>query len=554
MVNTLQRQRMDTNFYLLLCLNVLCLILLTSSLFVIAFSPPGRRNSKRTTRNFNIEKNLSPFRTARFSSSVEDNKQQEESTDVKEEDEEEDPDSPAGIGGAEFFGGSQKEEFYDPVAEREAGIEIEVKAASYDRFSDVMAFDTNEVASVARSLQRKINILLYGDDKKLKWVIQRNENNNTTTQSLPEIIFDPSLVWETPMTSNLDSLNNDGSKRSLIDELVSAKQFYEKIDLAIVSGKNISDNVLELSWELSVAWPTFWAPRVFLCGTSTCTLEKSSLLRLSNNEKDANTKTVISVIKQVDDVFGTTAGNNLSFVSMLGNQIMPRFWDWYHIGMTPSAEILPRRTISKKGGIAVYQLPPRLVTTPTIIETGTRENRHAEMIPHHAFTCALKTMGPNKQNYVPTTPVEVQIGKNINENDDLLRIKWSIPLSAQFQALNNNLPLPGDNPEDNEESYPTCDYVRQPVRQVATIKYGGNVQDTEIPNVRQRLYEKVLKNGWKPKLDQEGKPQFFFWQNDVKTCYVDEGFGMSVYDWRPKFVESNEIGIELVVDAVLNTI
>ena len=92
------------------------------------------------------------------------------------------------------------------------------------------------------------------------------------------------------------------------------------------------------------------------------------------------------------------------------------------------------------------------------------------------------------------------------------------------------------------------------MRQVATIKYGGNVQDTEIPNVRQRLYEKVLKDGWKPKLDQKGKPQFFFWQNDVKACYVDEGFGMSVYDWRPKFVESNEIGIELVVDAVLNTI
>jgi len=547
MLTTYQRrQKYQTSIFL--C--VLCLIISLSFLSVRGFYLSGR-NSQRITSNTCIGKNF-PLSTAQFSS-VKDNEQRE-STYLQEveEEEEEDPDAPAGIGGAEFFGGSQdKDVFYDPVAEREAGNDIEVKATSYNRFSDVTAFDTVEVASLARSLQSQINQILYSEDKKLKWVIKRNENDDTI-QPLLDLTFGSSFAWETPMTLSKSPTDN-GSTTNLIDELTEGIKFYEEIDLAIVSGKKISDDVFEFSWELSLVWPTFWAPRVFLAGTSTCTLADSFALQPSNDE-DTTTNKNVSIIKQVDNIFGTDAGNSLSFVSILGSQIIPRFWDWYHIGMTPSAEQLPRRTIAKKGRIAVYQLPPQLVTAPTIIETGTRENRHAEMIPNHAFTCIIRTMGPKKKNnYVPTTPVEVQIGKNNNDDDDddddRLRIKWSIPLSTQFQALNNNLPLPGDNPEDDKDSFPTCDYEWQPLRQVATTKFGGNVQDLEISDIRKRLYAQVLKDGWKPKLDQNGKPRFFFWQN-IKACYIEDGFGMSVYDWRPKFAGSNEVGIELVVDTV----
>ncbi|MGK3734625.1 MAG: hypothetical protein ACI90V_001462, partial [Bacillariaceae sp.] len=540
MLTTNQRRRTNPTFSLLLC--VLCLIVSILSLFVSSFYLPGT-NFQRIKSNAYIGKNF-PSSTAQFSS-VEDNKQKE-STSLLEEDEEVDPDAPAGIGGAEFFGGSQeKDVFYDPVAEREAGNDIEVKSTSYNRFLDATVFDTIEVATLARSLQMQINQVLYSDDEALKLVVQKNENDEAT-QSLLDVTFGASFNWETPITLSKSSTDTN-SKMNPMDELKVAKNFYEEVDLAIVSGKKISDDVFELSWELSLIWPTFWAPRVFLAGTSTCKLADSSALR-SANEEDTTTNKAVSVIKQVDNVFGIDTGNSLSFVSMLGSQIIPRFWDWYHIGMTPTAELLPRRTLAKKGGISVYQIPPHMVTAPTIIETGTRENRHAEMIPNHAFTCVIKTMGPNKKPYVPTTPVEVHIGRKNDAEDDRLLIKWAIPLATQFQALNNNLPLPGDNPEDDEKSFPTCDYEWQSLRQVATIKYGGYAQDPEISDIRKRLYEQVLKDGWKPKLDQNGKPRFFFWQNNVKACYIDDGFGMSVSDWRPKFAESNEVGIELVVD------
>jgi len=359
--------------------------------------------------------------------------------------------------------------------------------------------------------------------KKLSRIVEATQKE-AQKDDLDDVTFGRSLSWETPMTVK---------SQDPMEELKAAKQFYQEIDLAIIGGKKISEGVVELSWELSLVWPTFWSPRVVLAGASTCTFATDTM----------------TITKQVDRVFG--ADNNVSLLSLLGDQIKPRFWDWYHIGMTPSAEQVPRQVVAKKGGVTVYKLPSQLVAAPTIVETGTRDDRHAQMVPNHAFSCIIRTMGPKRNNYVPTTPVEVQIGRNnkADNADDRLLLSWSIPLSTQFQAVNENLKLPvEENPEDEEGSFPTCDYEWIPPRQVATTKYGGNVQDPEISDIRKKLYEQVIKEGLKPKVDQNGKPKFFFWQNDVKACYIEDGLGMCVYEWRPKFAESNEVGIELMVE------
>jgi hypothetical protein len=457
-------------------------------------------------------------------SQVEDTEQQ--MTELLGDEDDDLDDTPAGVGGAEFFGGSkQKEEFYDPVAELEAGKDIKLQATTYNRFSVSTdgAFDSVEAVSMAQSLQRKINGVLYMDDKKLRRIVEATREE-AQKDDLDDVTFGRSLSWETPMTVK---------SQDPMEELKAAKQFYQEIDLAIIGGKTISEDVVELSWELSLVWPTFWSPRVVLAGASTCTFATDTM----------------TITKQVDRVFG--ADNNVSLLSLLGDQIKPRFWDWYHIGMTPSAEQVPRQVVSKKGGVTVYKLPSQLVAAPTIVETGTRDDRHAQMVPNHAFSCIIRTMGPKRNNYVPTTPVEVQIGRNnkADNADNRLLLSWSIPLSTQFQAVNQNLKLPvEENPEDEEGSFPTCDYDWMPPRQVATTKYGGNAQDPEISDIRKKLYEQVIKEGLKPKVDQNGKPKFFFWQNDVKACYIEDGLGMCVYDWRPKFVESNEVGIELMVE------
>jgi hypothetical protein len=453
--------------------------------------------------------------------------EQDQTSKTNNEEEWQDPDAPAGIEGAEFFGGNkQKEEFYDPVAERQAAEEVQAQqVTTYGRFFSAPnvpsdAFDKASTARLGQALQQRINSILYSSSSQTK----------AATFAL-KVDWASQATWDTPFSITKDN----GS--SPITELQVAKDFYKQLDVAIVSGKATSETTVEISWEVAVVWPTFWAPRVRLSGTSTLSLKEA----LSDKVE------TVTITKQVDRVF-SCSNNNL--LPMLSSQIKPRFWDWYHIGMSPTTELMPREIVQKRS-YSVYNLPSRLVLAPTIIETGTRKTRNAQVIPNHAFTCIIKTMGPQKQDYTPTSPVQVQIGRRNadadDDNDSRLELSWSVPLSVQFQAMNDGLPLPGENPEDSADTLPTCTYELQPRRQVATMACGGNVQDDEITDVRKRLYEQVLKDGWKPKLDENGRPIFFFWQNDVKACFTEEGLGMSIYEWRPALAKSNEVGIELQI-------
>ena len=224
-------------------------------------------------------------------------------------------------------------------------------------------------------------------------------------------------------------------------------------------------------------------------------------------------------------------------------QLLPRFWDLFHIGMTPSAELCPlldQTPLFKS--YKIYQIPPRLVYQPSILDDGDREDANAATLPNHCFCEVIKTMGPSRQRYIPTSPIEVQLLRS-----PLLqttRIVWTIPLSIELQT-NPILPLPGVDEETLPEVMPETKYIYQERRKVATVPYGGYPQDLEVTALRKKLYDQVIKDGLTPKLDENARPQFFFRQHNVKACYTEGGLGMSVYEWRPKFIETNEVGMEL---------
>merc|ERR1712071_681149 len=183
-------------------------------------------------------------------------------------------------------------------------------------------------------------------------------------------------------------------------------------------------------------------------------------------------------------------------------------------------------------------------------------DRLAEGIPNHAFTTAIRTTGPKTQRYVPTSPVQVNINrkKKNDETDSYQEIEWTIYLPPEFLSTCSESGLPmvdqendADDEDENHDEVITSKYAWEPRRLVATLPFGGSPQDLEVTKIRQQLYEKVVvKDGYKPKLDENGRPIFFFWQNDCKACFTsDGGLGMAVYDWRPKSAKGNEVGIEL---------
>ena len=506
-----------------------------------------------------------------------------------------DDETPAGIVGAQFFGGNkEKEEFYDEDEERNvlsamattiptptsgmvtssdatttSATTTTAPAVSFCRFDNRQAFSSDQVAHVASSLQSQINSILYGDAD------DSNFNRRTSTKMAVEYTKKASqLDWVTSLSSKATA----GTTTTPLEELRSAKSFYKHVDLAIVSGREVQSQpqpsstttttLMELHWELSVTWPTFWEPRVLLLGSSVLTLADISS---SSSSGASSPTTTLAIVRQVDTINGGPNGAGTGVLSSLIQQLTPRFWDLYHIGMTPSAELSPCLILGTSGGNGVnsYQvssIPARWMVQPTMVETGTRLDGNAQIIPNHVFSSFISTMGPTRQRYVPTVGTTVQIRSNVNNSnlnnsnnkDDAAisrpssstgsntLLQWQIPMSVEFQT-NPTWLLAPPNEEATPDSDPHCDYVFQSQKLVATVAYGGEAQDAEIGQIRKQLYERVLKDGiHTPKLDDNGRPLFFFSYGTTKACYTRQGgLGMCVYEWQPSWAKANKIGLEL---------
>lgn len=420
----------------------------------------------------------------------------------------EDEDAPAGIVGAEFFGGNkQKQEFYDPEAEMRATDNFREPEATFDRFNSD-AFPTDASRRIGLEVTAHIQSILYNSQPPFSSVYASN------------------LQWTTPL-----QFESKAAAKSPLEALRTATQFYRKVDVAITACRPTSSEQFEMHWEIGLTWPIFWAPRVLLCMKSSVTL----------NDQE-------QIVSQVDELMG---GKDL--LSLVTSQVLPRFWDVYHIGMTPSAEVSPLFPVGSKGilpsSYQVHDLPPRWYWQPSLYDVGSREDSNAAVLPNHGFVTAIRTMGPQKDEYVPTSPVEVQLLPV--SSSTRLRLRWSIPVAVSTLASNARLTIPSASDADGdqrnvEEEQPACEYVWQGRRRVATVPFRGRPQDSSVSAVRKALYEQVVKDGWKPKLDRETKrPVFFFWQNTVKACYAQQGLGMAVYESRPSFTKPNRVGVEL---------
>jgi len=417
-----------------------------------------------------------------------------------------DEDAPADVGGAKFFGGNaEKEELYDPVVEEKADDRFEESSSTYayDRFhADNALFENNIISSIAKKLQLSFNAICHDD-------------NNEEMQG-EDLYSAANFEWNSPLKSK--------SNKTPLDEIKNAKDFYKRIHVSILSGKEISssdnnDMDIELRWEVCIIWPAAYEPCVVLTGASKLHLINAN--QSNNNEYAIKSQTDIPDSKE--------------YLTTIASQLTPRFWDLYHIGMTPSAQLLPRTILSKSSIVqphTIYEIQPTFVLSPTLKDTNNRDDRLGQSIPNHAFSTIIKTMGPTKQRYVPTSPIEIQIDKEY--------LKFSIYVPTEISSYPTQLCAKSD------DTTSSCQYEYKPKRIVATISYEGNSQDENISSLRKKLYQSIMQDSnYKPKLSSDGKPIFFFWMNNCKACFVEDGLGMAVYDYRPSFVKCNEIGIEL---------
>ena len=488
-----------------------CLVISTTAWSATSFSVLRSCSRQRQRYYLQAQKNDN-------NNQKDDSSSSSSSTTLELEKEWQDEDAGAGVVGAEFFGGNkQKEEFYDPIAEAEATkLAFEssrstkskaIIATSFDRFADRTAFDSNDVASLASAYQKQLNQAVQG---------------KPATQSL----WSDNLQWESPFSSTAAATTT-----SPLTALQEASNFYRRIHVAITAGTTTlsssenNNNKYKLQWEIGLAWPTFWEPAVLLTGSSTVTVVNGVIMEQVDRLDDA-------------DLLGSIA-----------RQIVPRFWDVYHIGMTPTAELSPaweQRRLGFFQDFVLYDVPGRWIWAPSLLDKGSREDANASFLPNHSYTTAIRTMGPKKDPYIPTVPTQIDISPASNGN----RVTWKIPLSVEFQSQQEWPLVPNEEEEEDKVDDGTSEaagsYTWQPARRVATLPTGiVRPQDEGITDLRKRLYDRVTSAGLKPKLDANGRPRFFFWSAATKTCFTDQGLGMTVYEWRPAWAQSNHVGIEL---------
>lgn len=390
-----------------------------------------------------------------------------------------DEDAPAGIVGEQFFGGNKrKAEFYDPVAENEAGLTTEFEL--FDRFQDTTAFPDTTATEVARRVQSFVS------------------------QQANDELYSSNLRWESPFAEK----NKYATPAIALKEQSS---FYrDKLKIAILSAHTVSSAandddavVVQVRWELAVRYPTLWEPSIVLTGTSTLDWNGSQITAQRDTLDNGDDATV--------------------------SQFLPRFWDLYHIGMTPAAE---DRTLTGSG--SVVTIPPRWVWQVRYTDTD-RESSNAAHLPNHAFTTLIKTMGPMKQDYA--TVIGIQVALRPSTTDDSVEITWTIPMSVGYAACPLWRMVPGEAAE--------CVYIDQPQR-FAVASYGGEgPQDEQISKARKRLYETAVKGGNVPVLSDDQRPKFSFGMNTVKACYTEGGLGMAVYEARPNLTRPNQVLLEL---------
>lgn len=410
--------------------------------------------------------------------------------------------------GAKFFGGNQvKEELFDAEVEGKADTLFSEASvvSSYSRFEDTKAFPDPLAKSIAIKLQYEINQLIGGG----------------VLDNAGSVYGVSKIEWDSSFYKSKESATP-------LQELTIALEYYNRVDIAVLSGKKLPDNQVELRWSVSVMWPNMWEARVAFSGTS--------VLTLSDDDEPV-------IVKQMDRL-----DDDADVLKVASNQFFPSFWDIYNIAMSPAAEEMQRlkpsdgKTPGLFSSYKVFDIAPRMVLKPSLIDTDGREGRNAQILPMHSFSTIIKTTGPQIQTYVTTSPIEVSI-KPMSSEDGMKKscITWTVPVAISV-ASKPELPLPVENDDKL-----ACVYELQERRCIATLPFSGEPQDEEVTKMRQQLFEAVQKDGLIPKLDESGRPIFLFLQNEAKACFVEDGLGMAIYEDRPSFTKSNEVGLELEI-------
>lgn len=241
-------------------------------------------------------------------------------------------------------------------------------------------------------------------------------------------------------------------------------------------------------------------------------------------------------------------------------QTIPRFWDVWHLYMTPPAEKPLYRVLRKySGGLELREYFPRLVLEAQAIDS--RPNQQftdfVGTIPPSVFTDELQLAGKSeyRETYVTTSPLEIAVEsydwtpppeakKDTTEPIPSKRVLWTMPMPSHLGLSTSKLPVPISEP--NHEEGEKGRHVVQGKRLVAVRTFKGTPQNEQYKNARKDLLALVKKEGLETVRTSKGRSRVWVYRNDMKLGFNLQGH-LSIAHWEQKmYTDNNEIAVEVL--------
>jgi hypothetical protein len=228
--------------------------------------------------------------------------------------------------------------------------------------------------------------------------------------ALKDMLSDSRARWENPFVS---------TSAELLDGLSQFSGFVQDPQLTVFTVKPAigpKKQLVQIEYHLSFWYPMPWRPRIIIPGTA--------LVELS-----ASGDKVVSVEEKWD----VSVGN------IFLEQLLPRWWDVWHVFSSPSPEYPPSKLLAKSGKVSFVRLPQTVCCEVRWSGLAKFSGPPLLGLPGFSLFGNLKTSRPNKDVFYTVLPVEVQSGTFTcpDSGNEMKQSSWlyHVPSSLQHKIL-----------------------------------------------------------------------------------------------------------------------
>lgn len=150
----------------------------------------------------------------------------------------------------------------------------------------------------------------------------QNKDNGITNLDL---LLSNDCKWTNPVVSN---------KKEILESIQKVNTFFEDTSIVIYDMLEISNEKIQITYQLSFWYPLPWRPRVIIPSTAILTYSKDMKYILSFEENW-----------------------EINLLEIFFNQMFPRFWDLWHVFSSPTPEYPPIKQLSRIDQIEIIELP-----------------------------------------------------------------------------------------------------------------------------------------------------------------------------------------------------